>query len=142
MIPPDLASRIQVAIDTLDPAAITEHVEKAVNRQGEAVVVNWVVDPTQIQFYQSLADNAGISLEQQLKSLLDYAFSQGWFNSAAPDPFKILLDAEQWRFLQKLFGKDLPTGEDVINRMLEESGTTFEPEGEEDLVLDSLRGKG
>lgn len=140
MIAPEWADRIQAAIGTNDPSAIVSHVEKAVNRQGEAVVVNWVVDPTHIAFYKSMADNAGISLDLQLKSLMDYAYAQGVFNMAAPDPFKLLLTHEQYRTLQEMFAKDVVTGQDVINllRSSMRSKPTAAPPEEEDFVLDAL----
>ncbi len=135
MLPSEWAGRIEQAIGTTDPASIVEAVEKSVHKSGEATCVQWVVDPTQIAFYKGLADNVppnGITLEHQLKSLMDHAFSQGWFNSAAPDVFKILLTPEQFRELQQICGKDLPTGLDVIER-LQGSGAAWDHD--DDLVL-------
>ena len=141
MVPPEYATRIEAAIETMDPAAIASAVEKSVSRQGEATTVQWVVDPTHIQFYQQLADNNGVTLERELKSLLDFAYEQGWFGMSAPEVNKILLDAGQYRELQKMFGKDIPTGEDVINRLRNEYRGTFAPEEDDALVFDSLEKK-
>jgi hypothetical protein len=139
LLPAEWAARIEAALGTLDPRAVAEAVEKAMHRQGEAVVVEWVVDPTQIAFYQMLAENAGLSLERQLKSMLDYAYSQGWFGMGAPDADKILLTPEQYRALQRLFGKDIVTGEDVMERLQEADGAGFiQAEEEEDPILGSL----
>jgi hypothetical protein len=137
MIPREWADRIDAAIDTLEPSRIVESVEKSVNKVGESTSVQWVVDPTQITYYQHLADNAGISLERQLKSVMDFAYEQGWFGMNTPDANKIFLSAEEYRRLQELFGKDVVTGADVISRLQGE----FAPpaESEEDPIMASLR---
>ena len=141
MIPPEYATRIEAAIEATDPAAITAAVEKSASKQGEATTVQWVVDPTHIQFYQSLADNNGVTLERELKTLLDFAYEQGWFGMSAPEVHKILLDAEQYKELQQMFGKDIPTGEDVMERLRKEFRGVFAPEEDDDLVMDSLEKK-
>ena len=141
MVPPEHATRIEAAIGTTDPAAITAAVEQSVGRSGESTVVRWIVDPTQVQFYQSLADNNGVTLEQELKSLMDYAYGNGWFGMGAPDVFKILLDAGQYRELQKMFERDIVTGEDIMDRLRKEFRGTFAPEEEDALVFDALEGK-
>lgn len=139
MVPSEWAARIESAIGTTDPAAIVEHVERAAGRSGDATRVEWIVDPTQLQFYKHLADNAGVSLEHQLKSLLDYAYSQGWFGMAAPDVHKLLVTPEQYRWLQQVFEQDIVTGEEVIER-LHKAGVNpaVVAEDDDDLVLDSL----
>lgn len=139
MIPAEWSERIRTAIGTEDPSAIVEQVEIAVGKSGDATRVEWHVDPTQIQFYQQLADNAGVTMNHQLKSLLDYAYSQGWFGSSAPDAFKILLDPEQYRRLQELFGKDIVTGADVMEQIEVIAHRPFEESlNDGDLVLDSI----
>lgn len=115
LIPADYAARVRQAIDTDSPIAVVEHVESAVNRQGEAVIVPWVVDPTQVQYYRELAENNGMTLERQLKAVMDYAFSEGWLGSGVPITHYIMLDSEQYRKLQDLFKKDVVNGEDVVN---------------------------
>lgn len=140
MVPAEWAERIQAAIGTTDPTAVVAAVEKSAQRQGDATVVEWVVDPTQVQFYQSLADNAGVTLGQQLKSIMDYAYMQGWLGQAAVDPFKLLFSHEQYQYLQAMFQKDIVTGDDVMER-LRQSGNLPEERGEDDdVLLDSLRG--
>ena len=141
MIPPEYATRIEAAIAVTDPAAITDAVEKSAKMSGDATRVEWIVDPTHIQFYQSLADNNGVTLERELKTLLDFAYEQGWFGMSAPDVNKILLDAGQYKELQQMFGKDIPTGEDVMERLRKEYCGTFAPEEDDDLVMDSLEKK-
>lgn len=138
MIPPEYAVRIQDAIGTTDPPTITTVVEKSVNRDGDAILIPWRVDPTQITFYRHQAENAGITLEQQLKAHMDLAYAQGWLGSSAPDAFKVLFTPEQWRFLQGLLEKDMPTGEDVIDLLRKAAGAAGE---DEDPVMDSLRGE-
>ena len=140
MIPPDYASRIRSAINTDSPSIITEHVEESVNKQGEATIVKWVVDPTQIQFYQHLALNAGKTLEQQLKSIMDYAYSQGWFGMGATEVFQLQFTAEQHQWLQKLFGKDIVLGDDVLQKLYQAAGGVTATD-ENDLVMESLREK-
>ena len=140
MIGPEWAERIQSAIDTTDPQSIVQHVERAVNRVGDYTSVAWSVDPTQIAFYQMLADNADITLERQLKSIMDFAFEQGWFNTAAPDVDKILLDREQYRELQQIFKKDIVTGLDVM-KLVHKAQETADLSGEEDPLLDALKGE-
>lgn len=135
MIPNDYAERIQAAINTAEPAEIASAVEKSVGKSGESTRVEWIVDPTQISFYQSQADNAGITLNHQLKSHMDWFFLQGGLGSSAPDPFKILLTAEQWKELQRRFGKDIPTGEDVMEAL----GANSVVFSDEDLMLDPLK---
>jgi hypothetical protein len=141
-IPPEWAIRVKAAIGTLEHEAIVAAVEKSVGRQGDSIVVPWVVDPTQIAFYDSLAESAGITREQQLKSLMDFAYSQGWFGMGAPDPFKLLLTQAQYRWLQQLFEKDNVTGEDVVEK-LRRSGAipTHIAEDDDDPVMASLRGE-
>ena len=141
MIPPEYATRIEAAIEATDPAAITAAVEKSASKQGEATTVQWVVDPTHIQFYQSLADNNGVTLESELKTLLDFAYEQGWFGMSAPEVNKILLDAGQYKELQQMFSKDIVTGEDVMERLRKEFRGVFAPEEDDDLVMDSLEKK-
>ena len=102
---------------TLDPEKIVEAVEKSAGRSWDSVRVEWVPDATHLAFYKQLADANGITLEHELKTLLDFAYSQGWFGMAAPDPFKILLTPEQFRTLQEMFGKDIPTGADVMEKI-------------------------
>jgi hypothetical protein len=135
MIQPEWAARIESAIGTTEPASIAEHVEKAVGRQGEAYVVPWVVDPTQIAFYRQLAEANGISLAHELKTMMDHAYAQGWFGMSAPEPFKLLVAPEQYRALQQMFGKDIVTGADVMERLQGEITAA-----EDDLVLDALAG--
>ena len=135
LVAPEWAERIKSAIGTTDAASITESVERCARRFGEARLVEWSVDPTQLAFYQQLADNAGVTLEHQLKSLLDYAYSQGWFGMGAPDPFKLWLSQDQYRALQQFFQKDIVTGQDVIER-LGVSAVTQAESG--DPLLDSL----
>jgi hypothetical protein len=141
MLGPEWATRVQAAIETTDPSAIVSAVEKSVSRQGEATTVQWIVDPTHVQFYQHLADNNGVTLEHELKSLLDYAYSQGWFQMGAPDVFKILLDAGQYKELQQMFSKDIVTGEDVMERLRKEYRGAFAPDAEDELVFDALEKK-
>lgn len=136
MIPPEWAVRISAAIGATDPASIVEAVEKSAGRCGEATRVEWIVDPTHIAFYQMQADNAGVSLNHQVKAHLDYAYEQGWLGGSAPDPFKLLLTAEQYRHLQQIFHKDNVTGADVIERL--SAGAT--PEEEYDPIMESLKG--
>jgi hypothetical protein len=138
MLAPEWAERIQTAIGTTDPQSIVEHVEKAVAKRGDATVVEWVVDPTQVQFYQELADSTGLSLDVQLKSTMDFAYAQGWFNTSAPDPFKLLLTDGQYRALQAMFAKDVVTGEDIVRRLnvVTESSTT----ADDAFLMDSLKG--
>lgn len=141
MIPPEWASRIDAAIHTTDPGAVTEAVEKSAGRAGEATRVEWLVDPTQIAFYQMLADNAGVSLNHQLKTLLDFAYAQGWFGMSAPDPFKLLVSPEQWRYLQQVFEKDIVTGDDVVEKLRKVIGSpAIVSEDDDDLVMESLKG--
>jgi hypothetical protein len=141
VIPAEWAARIQAAIDTVEASAIVDHVEKSVGRHGESVVVEWVVDPTQIQFYREQAENAGMTLQQQLKAHMDYGYAQGWLGSTAPDPFKLLLTAEQYRWLRQLCEKDVVTGSDVIARLHQAGATpSFVTEDDEDLVLNALEG--
>lgn len=139
MIGPEWATRIETAIGTTEAQAIVEAVERVAGKIGEATIVPWIVDPTQLPFYQSLADNRDFTLAQQLKAVMDYAYEQGWFGMGAPDPFKILLTAEQWRALQQIFGKDIVTGQDVMDRLGTPEVGTFAPE-DGDLILDSLKG--
>lgn len=138
LLDPEWVERIQTAIGTTDVPAIVEAVEKSVGRQGEAVVVPWIVDPTQVAFYQGLADNQGITLAHQLKTVMDFAYANGWLGYGAPDAHKILLTPEQFRFLQGLFQKDIPTGEDVINALQTGDGAAFVQGEEEDALLGSL----
>jgi hypothetical protein len=102
------------------------------------VVVEWVVDPTQISFYAMQAENLGVSLAHQLKAHMDLAYSQGWFGQTAPDLFKLLLSQEQYRDLQKMFAKDIVTGADVMDRLMAQAGDTFT--ADDDLVMQSLGG--
>jgi hypothetical protein len=117
MVPGEWGSRIESAIGSLDPEKIVEAVEKSAGRSWDSVRVEWVPDATHLAFYKQLADANGITLEHELKTLLDFAYSQGWFGMAAPDPFKILLTPEQFRTLQEMFGKDIPTGADVMEKI-------------------------
>lgn len=142
MIEPDWASRIESAVGSTEQSVIVEAVEKSVNRRGEDTIVEWEVDPTQIAWYKQLADNVppmGISLNQQCKSIMDWAYSQGYFGQNAPDPYKILLEPEQWQYLQKLLAKDIPTGYDVIALLSGERKPEVIEE-EDDLVMDALKG--
>ncbi len=129
-------NRIDSAIHSTEPPAIVDAVERSAGRKGEATRVEWIVDPTQIAYYQSLADNAGVSLEQQLKSILDYALMQGWLGAGAPDLFKILLSPQQYRALQTLFAKDVVTGTDIMQRIGAEQAAV-----EDDMILSSLTGE-
>ena len=139
MIPPEWASRIESAIGSTDPAAIVDHVEKSVNRAGASTRIEWIPDPTQIAWYQPLADNAGITLEMQLKSIMDFAYEQGYFGQNAPDPFKVLLSPEQYRILQKMFGRDIVTGEDIMDVLQKDVHAEIGPADEEDdLIMESL----
>lgn len=133
MIPPEYADRIETAIGNTEPASITEHVEASVKRRGEATVVEWIIDPTQILFFQELANSRGFSLENQLKSAMDYAYMQGWFNQNTPDPYKILLTQEQYRQLQNMFDQDIVTGYDVMQRLEQTAVAEFDP------LMDSLK---
>lgn len=134
-IPPDWAARVRAVLDPASPERITETVEKVAQRRGDCTVVEWVVDPTQVNFYREQADNNGLTLEQQVKAHLDYAFANGWLGTGAPEPFKILLTGEQYRRLQERFLKDIVTGADVMA----EFDKTAPIEEEEDPVLASLR---
>ena len=40
-----------------------------------------------------------------------------------------------------MFGKDIPTGEDVMERLRKEFRGVFAPEEDDDLVMDSLEKK-
>ena len=139
-LPPEWAQRARAAIGSVDPAAVISAVERSVRRDGEATRVEWIVDPTQIQFYRGLADNAGVSLEHELKTLLDYAYEQGWFGWAAPDVFKLLLTAPQYRYLQQVFEKDIVTGDDVMQRLHQLVGTPAIVREEDDPIMESLTG--
>lgn len=134
MIPPEWAQRVDEAIHTAEPAAIVEHVEKAVGKQGDYTTVEWLVDPTQIGFYKMQADNAGISLAMQLKAHMDYGYGNGWLGQTAPEPFKILLTPEQYRELQQLFARDIVVGQDIMNAL----GGVLPAAAEDDLVLETL----
>lgn len=138
MLAPEWAGRVQAAIGTVDSETIATHVEKAVGRSGDSTRVEWIVDPTQIGFYMEQAENAGISLNQQLKAHLDYAYQNGWLGSSAPDPFKILLTKDQYKALQNLFAKDVVTGQDVIDRLGEAGALKAVEDTEYDPVLESL----
>lgn len=141
MVPPEWAERIQAAIGTTDPAAIVAAVERSQKRRGDATAVEWIVDPTQINFFQQMADSSGITLAHQLKSIIDYAVMQGWLAGGAPDPYKLLVSQEQYRWLQSLFEKDIVTGDDVIEK-LRRSGNipAVVSEDDDDLVMNSLKG--
>ena len=141
MIGPEWAERIESAINTTESPAIVEAVEKSAGRCGDALRVEWIPDPTQVNWYQHLADNAGVSLSHQLKNILDHAYEQGWFGMNAPSPFKILLDSQQYRELQQMFSKDNVTGQDVMGRLnvAFERDAPFATEDGSDLVLDSLK---
>ena len=144
MIPPDWAIRIRNAIGTVEPAAIIENVEKAVGRCGESVRIEWVPDPTWLGFLQAQADNTGITLSHQLQAHLDHALCQGWLGGSAPDPFKLLLDRDQYRELQQFFEKDVVTGTDVVDCVRRNEGTAFVQAADDDteLIMDSLSSKG
>jgi hypothetical protein len=137
MIGPEWTTRIETALGTVEAAAVVKAVETSMNRDGDAVIVPWRIDPTQVAFYQGVADSNGVSLESHVKSVFDYGFEQGWVSQAAPEVFKILLTSEQFRQLQQMFEKDSPTGQDVIDR-LEKLGGGFEAE-DHDLILDEMR---
>jgi len=122
MIPPAYAERIRDVSGQLDAVDITERVERSAGRFGESTVVEWIPDPSQVGYYQALADNQGLTLKQQLKAILDYAIEQGWLGSGAPDPWKILLTKEQYEWLAEVLGKEDPTGEDVVQFIEEHSG--------------------
>lgn len=133
IITEEWAERIKTAIGTADGSVIAEHVEKAVGRRGDCHVVEWVVDPTQVTFYRMQAENSGKSLDHHLKSMMDFAYEQGWLGSTAPEAFKLLLAPEEYAELQSLFKKDIVTGHDVVS-MVRKVMTTEE----DSLVLDSL----
>jgi hypothetical protein len=137
LIPSQVAQRIESAISTKDPDAILDYVEMAVNRKGEAVRVEWIVDPTQISFYQEIAERNGQSLEQLLKDTLDYAFLQGWVGNTPTNVHCALFDEQQYRDLQKLFGKDMVLGSDIYNLIAQMKAIRAD-ELEEDAVLGSL----
>lgn len=145
ILPPEWAERLRSAIGTLTPQDVVERVERTAKRSGGNIIVEWVVDPSQIEFYRMQAESNGLTLEQQLKTLLDYAYSQGWFGSTAPDPFKLLLTESQYQILQRIFNKDIVTGADVMEALEVRQSKAATPEDtraeeEEDILLAALEG--
>ena len=141
MLSPPMAERINAAIGTIEESAIVANVEKAAGTDGDAVIVRWRIDPTQVEFYRQVAESNGISLEAHVKNVFDYGFMQGWCGSSAPDAFKLLVTADQFAYLQQRFEKDSVTGEDVVEA-LRAHDANFDPEPEEaDPIMASLRGE-
>jgi len=124
MIPSDYAQRIRAATGQLDAVDITERAERTVGMKGDAVVVDWTPDPMWVGYLQNLADNQGLTLRQQVKTVMNHAFEQGWLGQGAPDPFKILLTKEQYEWLEKALNKPDVTGADIIDFVESKTGLT------------------
>ena len=143
MITPAYADRIQTAVGHLDVVDITERCERTVGMKGEAQVVDWTPDPMWVGYLQNLADNQGITLRRQVETVMNHAFEQGWFGSAAPDPWKILLTKEQYEYLEKTLGKKDVTGEDIIEFVERNTGhAAFVQSAEAEDAMEAVFGKG
>lgn len=140
MIPPDYADRIRKSTGQLDAVDITERCEGSVGMRGDASLVTWAPDPMWVGYLQNLADNQGLTLNQQVKSVLDHAFEQGWLGTAAPDPWKLLFTKEQHRWLSDALGKgDCLTGLDVIEFVEKNTGmAAFVQSEEAEDVMDTV----
>jgi len=133
IIPAAYMERIRAAIEPATAETITEHVERAAGRRGEASVFEWVVDPTQVTYYRDLAANHNVSFDHELKAIFDWAFEQGWIGRGAPEVRKLLFATEQCGVLQRHFGKEIVTGADFMR----EIGAKI-TSAEDDLVFDAL----
>ena len=142
MLAPEWAKRVEASVGSLDPQAIVAKVEAAAGRLGEAMVVTWVLDPVWQGWLLQQCEVWGITIEQCLKSHQDHMLIQGHLGSSAPDPFKLLLSQEQYRWLQQRLKKDLITGNDVIECLQDEDSAAFagQVEQETDLLIESLKG--
>jgi hypothetical protein len=142
MIPPAYADRIRTATGQLDAVDITERCEGTVGMKGESHGVNWWPDPMWEGYLQNLADNQGITLHRQVETVMNHAFEQGWFGSAAPDPWKLLLTKEQYEWLEKTVGKQNVNGQDLIDFVEGKTGTAaFVQSAEADDAMEAVFGK-
>lgn len=143
MIPPAYAERIRTATGQLDAVDITERCERTVGMKGDGPVVDWTPDPMWVGYLQSLADNQGITLRRQVETVMNHAFEQGWFGSAAPDPFKLLLTKEQYELLEKALGKPDVTGQDIIDFVEGNTGNAaFVQSAAAEDAMEAVFGKG
>lgn len=138
MIPPEWADRVEAALGTTDVPAIVEAIEKGVGKRGDATVVEWVVDPTQIQYYEGLAANHDLSLQRQLKATMDWGFTHGWVGAGVPEVNMLLVSPDQYRYLQQMFEKDIVTGTDLVEALRHQAGSPRIVSEEDDPVIEAL----
>lgn len=118
VIPPEYATRISAALHSAgrpdSPQAVTEAVERQVGRHGESLVVEVRIDPAWAPHLLEVASRQGISLEQHLRNIIDWALFQGWFGAVLSEPVKMLFTPDQYKRLREVLGKDAPTGADLM----------------------------
>lgn len=136
VIPSDYSKRLDENLGKLDYMQIVERLEKAAGRQGDQVILEMVVDPSNVPSLQQQADYQGKSLKELLKSHGDYIFCQGWLGNRPPDGMHLSLTLPQYRALQEYMGKDpeeIVTGADVIAYLRGQGKVTSAEAAEADL---------
>jgi len=115
LLPAEVVKRIQRAAGDPSPMEIAEKVERGCGKRGDALLVEFSPDPSWTAYLQEVASRNGISIQQHLRAIFDWAFSQGWFGMVAPEPHKILLTEAQYRRIGQMLGKEEFTGQDLMD---------------------------
>lgn len=119
MLTADQASRIQSILGETTGEAIIKAADKAAGRRGGGVVVEWVADPSWVGSFEDTAKQQGITLSALVQQMMDTAVDNGWFYQMSIQPRRILLSEAADRYLRQVMGRDVFTGEDIVQLVKE-----------------------
>lgn len=119
MLPPGSMRRILKADpQAKTPAAVVGLVDASVNRRGDSLVAEWIVDPV---YEASLAEQARMSsmtVQQLVQNVMDHVVQRGVFFRLKPEPGLLIFSAEDIEMFRDAIGKqknEALTGTEVGN---------------------------
>jgi len=95
-------------------ADLVPWVEKAGNKDGDATIVSWRVDPTYYPLLENIAAGQGRPVEQVIQEILDWVLGQGWGYDFSFATTTIPFENADAEWLRQQIGKEHLTSSNVI----------------------------
>lgn len=112
-----VANRIAVALKNRDftPEEVVVAVEKGVRRFGQAMLIEYALDPIYVTPMEDWSRSNGRTVQELVQDCMQQAFANEWFYSMSFEHRTLAVTAEQYKTIAEALGKDVIFGADIVD---------------------------
>lgn len=114
MLSPEDMLRIHDYKADAGPDDLIQAIAESSGMEEGQMIAKWAVDPSYWEPLRLAAETQGITVEDLVQNLMNYAINGGWFFDLSPMPKQVLMTQEDFADLEKIMDKKEFTGADIV----------------------------